>query len=65
MNHFRLYFLDSSGRIYRARDLEALDDQEAFQRAERLALGRDWELWCGATVIAKSIFPRGECINPN
>jgi hypothetical protein len=49
--------LDKSGHIYSGRDLETPDETEAYKRAEMLSEGRDWELWQGSKVIAKSIFP--------
>jgi hypothetical protein len=54
MPHYRLYFLDKSGHIQRARDLQALSEAEAYKRAELFGEGRDWELWQGPKLIARS-----------
>jgi hypothetical protein len=57
MAHYRLYFLNNDGHINGARDLESSNEEEAYTRAEMMSEGRDWELWQGSKVIAKSIFP--------
>jgi hypothetical protein len=50
--HYRLYFMDIvSGRIEDARDVEALDDQEAVKIASSLSTEQPIEIWCGAREV--------------
>ena len=45
MPEYRLYFLDSDGRISHAVEFQCDDDESAIQLAETHADGRDMELW--------------------
>lgn len=63
MATYRLYFMDPGGRIDRAADLEAEDDEAAI----RLAAGHDAfaaiELWCGDRKICR-LGPRAIPVAP-
>jgi hypothetical protein len=45
MRYYRLYFLNSAGRIQQALDMECVDDDAAIEEASPKADGRDMELW--------------------
>jgi hypothetical protein len=45
MPDYRLYFLDSEGKVSHAVELQCDDDERAIQLAETHADGRDMELW--------------------
>lgn len=52
MANYRLYRLDSAGRISRAAELiQADSDEEALEAAGSHGIGR-WELWLGRRLIA-------------
>lgn len=54
MAHYRLYTLDSGGRIARAFDLACPDDEGAVAEATSLHPGESIELWCGSRVVWKT-----------
>ena len=53
MSGYRVYILDSSGRVEQRIDLECEDDENAKVQAEQLVDGHDVELWQLARRIAK------------
>jgi hypothetical protein len=48
---YKLYFLDTEGRIRQRIDLECALDQHAVERATSLADRRAMELWRGSNLI--------------
>jgi hypothetical protein len=55
MDDYRLYLLDQSGHIVRARYVSASDEKDAIQRASQTAESERWELWTGTRMIARVI----------
>ena len=56
MAWYRLYFLDSGGRITAAENLEADTDGGAIDKARRVFAGTDFfgfELWQGSRLLHK------------
>jgi hypothetical protein len=45
MAEYRAYLIDSDGHFYEAVPLICVDDAEAMEKAKRLAVGHDVELW--------------------
>jgi hypothetical protein len=56
MPHYRLYFLQVTGGINEAVDLDCATDTEAIDRARDLSKGREVELWQGIRLV-KRIMP--------
>ncbi|MCS3497630.1 hypothetical protein M2189_003412 [Bradyrhizobium japonicum] len=42
---YRAYLLDQDGHIFGAHGFDAVDDEEALQKARRLVDGHDVEIW--------------------
>ena len=51
---YRLYFLGRLGHLTGVKEINALGDAEARERAILLGNSRRWELWHGAKLIARS-----------
>jgi hypothetical protein len=45
MAEYRAYLVDRDGHFYEAVPLICADDAEAMEKAKRLAVGHDVELW--------------------
>jgi hypothetical protein len=54
MPDYRLYHLDSQGRIAKAEDFEADDDEAARLVAGILSPRQEWELWCEARIVERA-----------
>jgi hypothetical protein len=53
MQSYRVYSLDHSGHISRARDVECRDDLDALALAEQTARRESMEVWQGARFVAR------------
>lgn len=53
MSDYRLYYLDSAGRIARREDLECEDDTQAIREAAARGAGLQVELWQRGRMIQK------------
>ena len=53
MADYRLYFLNTEGRIRHALEFQCADDDEAGKLVQDHADGRAMELWCGSRCVAK------------
>jgi len=54
MPHYRVYFLDETGRISRPSELiECANDQEAREKAKQFIDGLDIEVWQETRLIVK------------
>ncbi len=53
MADYRLYFLDDTGRIRDAADLESEHDEAALAHALTRHDGRAMEIWSGARMVGK------------
>jgi hypothetical protein len=53
MRHYRVYSLDHSGQISRARDVECRDDLDALALAEQAARRESMEVWQGTRFVAR------------
>ncbi|HEX4504970.1 MAG TPA: hypothetical protein VH722_04500 [Alphaproteobacteria bacterium] len=62
MPDYRLYFLDSDGKISHAVELQCPDDDSAIQLVSSHADGRDMELWSLKRCIRA--FPGGVGLSP-
>jgi hypothetical protein len=54
MPTYRLYFLDRTGHIFKAEELDAQDDSDARAQAARVVTQDRWELWDRARLVAHS-----------
>ncbi|MCS3502826.1 hypothetical protein M2189_007661 [Bradyrhizobium japonicum] len=45
MKDYRAFLLDQDGHIFSAHSFDAVDDEEALQKATRLVDGHDVEVW--------------------
>jgi hypothetical protein len=54
MPTYRLYFLDQTGHIFKAEELDAQDDSDAHAQAARVVTQDRWELWERARLVAQS-----------
>ncbi len=53
MASYRLYFLDASGHIQSARELEAASDEAALESCQRLIHGQRGELWNRSRLVKR------------
>lgn len=53
MSYYRLYCLDSAGKIESADWLEAQSDEDAIMQARHVGLHRSRELWDHDRVVAR------------
>jgi hypothetical protein len=59
---YRVYFLDSSNRIFGVEELDCKTDEEACATARELGYTGGMEVWCGARLVARS--ERGKDLVP-
>ena len=53
MPSYRFYVLDESDHFIHAVEEDAMDDESAERRGERLATGNPVEIWSGARKVAR------------
>lgn len=53
MKHYRIYSLDTGGRIAAAQDIEFTDDSDALDWAQKARHREDMEIWQGSRLVAK------------
>ena len=51
--HYRLYYLNEGGSIWRAVDLDCVDDETALKEAAKHLSQWGLELWQGTRVVAR------------
>lgn len=51
MTEYKIYFLDTAGRIEACEDLEARHDLDAADHAMRSTDPRSFEIWCGNRLV--------------
>jgi hypothetical protein len=52
MLEYRVYVIDSIGKIIERIDLECLNDAEAVSDGKTYARRNDVEIWCGQRIVA-------------
>ena len=57
MQHYRLYFLDCSGQILSALDLQCENDEQAREQALQLVDRHGVELWQGERFVERFSVP--------